>query len=132
MYVHLKVKIKALAAEAKIIRIEETKLLKRVEVEQKLNTRTDELEPRFKTVRNAPGRGGLRFHRITVVRSEARHSLLAYGYLRGRSYKAMEAKCFEKPAWDQVWKMIQRFGGTSTKAEFEAWVKGVMPVAQAA
>jgi hypothetical protein len=129
MTVYLKVKIKALAEEARIIRAEETKRIKYV---PRVDNRTGKTGPRVRAIKNDPMRLSLRFHRITVVRSEARHSLLAYGYLRGRSYKAMEAKCFEKPAWDQVWKMIQRFGGTSTKADFEAWVKGVLPVAQAA
>lgn len=132
MSTELKVKIKSLAAEAKIIRAEETKLLRKVELAPKLNARTGEMEQRFRTVRNAPGRAGLRGHRITVVRSEARHSLLAYGYLRGTAYKAMEAKCWEAPSWSSVSKMIVRFGGSIDKADFEAWCKGAVPIAKAA
>lgn len=63
----LRVKIKSLAAEARMIRREELRL-------------------------PGPERTSLYLHRICVVRPEARASQLAYGFLRGRAYKTMEAK----------------------------------------
>lgn len=83
--IYLKVKIKSLAAEAKIIRLEE-KRAKRVSI-----------------------RDGLADHRRGVVRIEARHTHLAYGFLRGKEYKQIEAKAHEAPDWKRVRKMIQKY-----------------------
>lgn len=86
----LKVKIKSLAAESKIIRHEERKL------------------PYFWDE--------LRLHRITVVRIEARATQLAYGFIRGRSYKQVEANAHsldsygEKFLWDKVRSMVDKYG----------------------
>jgi hypothetical protein len=82
--VYLKVKIKSLAAEAKIIRTEERK--------------------------NKKARQGLAEHRRTVVRNEARHSLLAYGFLRGKTYHQLETKCHQEPNWDKVGRMVEKYG----------------------
>lgn len=61
----LKVKLKSLAEEAKIIKFEEK--------------------------RNKKAREQLYLHRIQVVRTEARATLLAYGFIRKRKYKQLEA-----------------------------------------
>lgn len=83
---YLKVKIKSLAAEAKIIRLE-TKRAKRASI-----------------------RDGLALHRKGAVRFEARHTHLAYGFLRGREYRQMEQKAHTPPDWDKVRRMIERYG----------------------
>lgn len=83
---YLKVKLKSLAAEARIIRLEE------------------------KRTRDPALRAGLGCHRVTIVRSEARHTLLAYGFIRGRPYEAMEPKCRKPVNWDKVKKMVQKYG----------------------
>lgn len=107
--VYLKVKIKSLAAEAKIIRKEECKT--------KYNY------------------WGLREHRKGVVRNEARHTLLAYGFIRGKAYKDIEATCHTEPDWDKVKKMVEKYGKqkklyydegnpkpiSQLLAEFEVW-----------
>lgn len=84
----LKVKLKSLAAEAGIIRAEER--------------------------RPDAGRGllcrELRAHRIGVVRAEARHTLLAYGFLRGRTYRRIEATAREAPQWVKVEAMVRKYG----------------------
>lgn len=80
----LKVKIKSLAAEAKIIRLE---------------------EERRKDLQSL-----LAEHRRGIVRHEQRHTLLAYGFLRGTPYLAIEPKCHEKPDGAKIWKMIDRYG----------------------
>lgn len=81
---HLKVKIKSLAAEAKIIRAEERK-------------------------------GGvmvnsLHFHRVCDVRREARHSQLAYAFIRGVPYKVVEPNSKNAPNWSYVAKLVEKFG----------------------
>lgn len=81
--VFLKIKIKSLAGEASIIKKEEKK------------------RRRF--------RNRLYEHRINVVRKECRHAHLAYGFLRERNYKQIENKCHEKPNWDRVKKLLERY-----------------------
>ncbi len=89
--IYLKVKIKSLAAEAKIIRQEERKARER---------------------RNRTLQIGLASHRRGIVRHEARHSQLAYGFLRGMPYHKMEAKCHgnDEPEFGKVYKLVQKFG----------------------
>lgn len=69
---YLRVKIKSLAVEARIIRTEERKAKARGE-----RALLD----------------GLHTHRIFDVRIAARRTLLAYGYLRGKSYREIERVC---------------------------------------
>jgi len=83
---YLKVKIKSLAAEAKIIRTEERRARR-------------------------PGlRRGLQDHRKGIVRYEARHTHLAYGFIRGREYHQMESSTHESPNWERVRKMVEKYG----------------------
>jgi hypothetical protein len=83
---YLKVKIKSLAEEARIIRKE------------------------TKRARKASIKNGLALHRKGIVRHEARHTYLAYGFLRGLEYRQMEHKAFEAPDWAKVRRMIERYG----------------------
>lgn len=110
----IKVKIKSLAAEAMIIRAEERKLAK-----------TD------------PDRISLHFHRKFDVRREARSALLAYGFLRGRSYHNIEP-IGSKPANRlRVMQLVAKYGDTKltndmiTKALRE-WVELGVPWSKAA
>jgi hypothetical protein len=100
---HLKIKIKSLAAEARIIRDEVTKIKKSSkrckdeDTERTLRWRAESLTD----------------HRKGVVREEARHSLLAYGLIRNIPYSVMEEKCREKPNLKKVEEMARRFGANS-------------------
>lgn len=80
----LTIKLKALAAEARIIRQAE---------------------------RRMPGGLGIemRLHRIQVVRSASRHTHLALGFIRGRAYGQLEAKAYVQPDWDRVKKMVKHY-----------------------
>jgi len=83
----LKVKIKSLAAEAQIIRKEEVKRKGR-----KTN------EPLAWNDIYCD----LHKHRVLNVRQEARATLLAYAYLRQRTYKQVEGKAVVEPSfWNQ-------------------------------
>lgn len=92
----LKVKIKALAAEAKIIRFEERRVAGQI-------------------------REDLYLHRVQVVRREARATHLAYGYLRGRSYQQLEASCVEPPDWKKIESMVKRYGSPTAIEGLKAW-----------
>ena len=89
-YYYIKVKILSLAAEAKIIRKQEQK--------------AREHGNRYLRV-------GLAEHRRGIVRHEARHAQLAYGFLRGVPYKKMEPKCHPgcEPDFAKVKNSIERY-----------------------
>jgi len=80
----LKVKVKSLAAEARIIRFEEHRTRGQL-------------------------RNELHHHRVQVVRPEARATLLAYGYARGKTYASMEGPSSSVPDWDRVERMIKKY-----------------------
>lgn len=91
--VYLKIKIKSLSQEARIIRDEERK---------PFYDRDD--------CGYSPSQEGLHNHRVTVVRRETRHTLLAYAFIRGVPYKRVEAKCHEAPDWKAVKRMVAKYG----------------------
>tara|TARA_R110000822_G_scaffold21989_1_gene69533 strand:- start:46 stop:450 length:405 start_codon:yes stop_codon:yes gene_type:complete len=86
---YLKVKIKSLAAEALIIRTEERRAYARGRTALRM---------------------GLQDHRKGIVRTESRHTHLAYGFIRGRDYHQMESSTHETPNWEKVRKMVDRYG----------------------
>ena len=100
--VYLKIKIKSLAAEASIIRREEKRW---------------------------PGpsatRTGLHLHRVFEVRHEARAALLAYAFLRGRTYRAVEKSAHESPDWKRIETIAIKYADTQSllKENFAAWRK---------
>ena len=97
----LRVKIKSLAAEARIIVHEEQRVRRRIAVDP----------------RAAATFQSLRDHRRAVVGSAARRSLLAYGFLRGLPYARIEPPNSSAPDWDAVWREAQRFGGPEELTE---------------
>lgn len=88
----LKVKIKSLAEEARIIRREEHR------------TRGE--------LRNE-----LREHRVGIVRSEARATHIAYGLIRGRSLDRIEPGAKRQPDWKKIESMCKRYGPTGFSIE---------------
>jgi len=94
----LKVKLKSLAEEARIIRKEE------------LRTFDNELREK------------LYLHRTWTVRIEARATLLAYCFLRGKSYLDVEQSSHSIPNWDKVEAMIKKYA-TSELPRLTEWKK---------
>lgn len=106
----LKVKIKSLAAESKIIRLEEERLKRKAN-----NAKEDEFETKQKFwslfLR-------LNEHRTKDVRIETRHSLIAYAYIRKVSYMAVEGGArwrrepFDKqaPDWGRIRDLVMKYG----------------------
>lgn len=99
--VYLRVKIRSLAEEARIIRKEERRFPK--------GSRNNEVY------------FGLHTHRTYDVRNEARHALLAYAFLRHRPYRTVEPKCHTEPLWDRVWTLIKKYGHTQDRNPFNEW-----------
>jgi len=96
----LRVKLKHLAAEARIIRVEER---------------------RANHHKNYQLQNQLHQHRVTVVRSAARSTLLAYQYLRGKPYRMCENNP-ESVDWSAVKRMVKQYGGCELNEE--TWVGG--------
>ncbi len=116
MSIYLKIKIKSLAEEARIIRKEERKQLgygrhlRRVDRDARVNTPEEERwegNPVFHT------HSRLHHHRVTVVRTAAREAQLAYGYLRDRPLLVVESNLAneftKRPQWNLVLKLVLRY-----------------------
>jgi len=113
MLAYLKIKIKSLAVEAQIIRKEEQKFKKR----------------RGETCREIFW--GLRNHRTQDVRSESRSALIAYGFLKGKSYASIEPPGTGKkgrrpqPDWVRINQLIVKYGvnkdAANIKKAVEVW-----------
>lgn len=99
---YLKIKIKSLAAEARIIRFEERRSAGDV-------------------------RAGLHQHRVLDVRREQRAALLAYGYLRKRSYRRIESASSARPATQRIVDLVRKYGPLAERQqvadEIAAWLK---------
>lgn len=106
----LKIKIKSLAAESKIIRAEERKVLgfaRELSSESNQVYRDEHLETYV----------GLRRHRTTIVRDEARVSFLAYAFLRGHPPTDVERSRPPEYLVKRAASIVHRFGsGLAAKA----------------
>jgi hypothetical protein len=91
------VKIKSLAAEAKIIRDEVRR----------------QGDPQIKNA--------LSEHRKGIVRSEARLAQLAYAFFRGVPYKAVEPKCAHPVLLSQLVKQCKRMKWTASEGDIGEW-----------
>ena len=122
---YLKIKLKSLAEEAKIIRKEENKYkyasrnyritLDNVRVCDE--AKADELIGIYENLRS---------HRVGNVRHEARDSHIAYGFLRGKLYKVVETPSPNNPPnLRNIVGIIQRFGGDRKFSieDLSAWMK---------
>jgi hypothetical protein len=135
----LKIKICSLAAEARIIRNRERKFkkhryLKQRKAAEKSNESQQVLNPKYRPLPasleacNGDPREidrfntfwGLRNHRMEL-RKESRASGIAYGFLRNKPYRRIEAKAYTKPNWDLVEKTASRFGNKKDMEGFTAW-----------
>jgi hypothetical protein len=149
----LKVKIKSLAEEARIIRLEEKRALARPRPSP--SSLISPYDPHDWTAGGAkkpkPRRVtkyrdemlylSMRSHRVKELRQEQRCSLLAYAYIRGVPFAKVERpiKCrSQNPDWSRVRQLIEKFGGTPsakmvlTEASFREWRAGSPATATAA
>jgi exonuclease I len=118
---HLKIKMLSLGAEARVIRIQEQRLRNRI--------RKNRAKQFTKTVdRDESAWASIREHRLKVVRPEARASLLAYGFLRGREYLQMEPKTYTKLDPDRILTLAKKFGSKEQQINMptlKAWLTRV-------
>jgi len=136
----LKIKVKCLAAEAKFIRKEEREC-KTLKVEVPVKDRDGKVL-RMKTIRKLKARkvemfNALRNHRIGVVRNEARNTLIAYAFVRGKDFSTVAPKDMRLVDKTNVARMVVSYGPADLKylpknhdavlayeAKLLAWLKG--------
>lgn len=136
----LKIKVKCLAAEAKFIRKEEREC-KTLKVEVPVKDRAGKVL-RMKTIRKLKARkvemfNALRNHRITVVRKEARNTLIAYAFVRNKPFSTVAPKDIRRVDKISVARMAVSYGPSDHKylpknheavlayeAKLLAWFKG--------
>lgn len=125
----LKIKIKSLAAEARIIRFEEQRFkgYRRRAAERQLPAETiDAIDAE---------RVGLWRHRTYDVRDEARAALAAYGFLRNLPYVRIEGDSASRPPLDRVAYLVAKYGGMNrdlARKQVEAWLLADVKAVQAA
>lgn len=128
--VELRVKIKALAAEARLIRREEGRCkARRRWITVRLRSEPDETQKAGLAGRGASllrSQQSLRDHRTGVVRREARYSQLAYAILRGRAWQQVEPTAgIFLPDMAKLQGLVQRFGNVPASmaaAAVSAWL----------
>lgn len=112
--VFLKVKIKSLAAEAKIIRHEEEKRKGPYVLTPRTNTQQQAQRYRRQPLDYNDIYFELRGHRTWIVRNEARATQLAYAYIRGRRYRQIEAKTHDNVVNEyllpRIVDMVRKYG----------------------
>jgi hypothetical protein len=86
----LRVKVKSLAEESRIIRKEEGRTKGQIQYE-------------------------LHRHRVIDVRIAARHAHLAYGLIKGRSIDRMENGAKSPPKWIEVRRLLKKYGPTGVE-----------------
>lgn len=119
MSTELKVKLKSLAEEARIIRKEELSI-KNGNFSYKSNMK----------------RESLYLHRTTHIRPIARATYLAYGLLRGLDYHQIERTTKTIPNWGKVRAMVEKYSEASyldaNLEKLKCWINNDFAVEQAA
>lgn len=104
----LKVKLKSLAEEARIIRHEKRRAKARARwLRKNASYRADATDSAIWKASMVVN--NLHKHNVQVVRKEQRASYLAYGFLRGMPYKRIEQRIKSEPDWDRVQNIASRF-----------------------
>jgi len=116
---YLKVKVLSLTAEAQIIKAQERKFKRKAAKTNANNTNCRDIL------------FGLANHRKYDVRQEQRSSLLAYAFLRGRTFEQIEGKAKSKPDLKRVANLVSKYGGPkdATKDVTEWYEKFAPPKA---
>ena len=130
MISYLKVKVCTLAAESKCIKVQQRHWKKRAAA-ARAREKDENLKPFLKseaTIAFAEQNFfGLRQHRVGKggVQKEARDSNIAYGFLRNRTYSVIEKFAYTKPNWENIERMVRKFGGEDNRdvmQRFSAWM----------
>jgi hypothetical protein len=67
----------------------------------------------------------LRNHRLMEIRPEARCAQIAYGFLRGRTYRQVEAKSKRTPDWKRIAEIALKYGDYPNGTRKDAVLDGL-------
>lgn len=113
-FTEMKVKLKSLAAEASIIRLEEKKALTQASWYRKCqSSETNHASQKFNILRN---------HRVGLVRQVTRHNHLAYGLLKGIHYSNIESKCNIPPNLKDIARHAKKFAERGSETMIKCWI----------
>lgn len=101
---YLKIKVKSLAEEAKIIRFEERRVHRHWKAAVAHQDQSEAIE------RIASEALGLRQHRTVDVRKESRSAGLAYAILRGLPYSRVEPAGSSVPNVGRIAELVAKYG----------------------
>jgi hypothetical protein len=119
---HLRIKIKSLAAEAAMIRLEERR------VSKSRHWLRDHQGDGREVELSVAEQAALHRHRTVDVRCEARAGLLAYAFLRGKPYGGFvepAGSSMPKALPGHVASLVARFGAlpsTTAEREVKSWI----------
>jgi hypothetical protein len=120
-----KIKIKSLAEEARIIRAQVKKMGKQWKA---IVGPEDDLTLSCQRYRIASAQGVLTDHRIRVVAFEARHTLLAYAFLRGVPYRKVERYSDSTPNLASIARIIESlvWKGAVEREKLHGWIDAAL------
>ncbi len=118
---YLKIKIKHLALEPALVKLEEQKKRRKLQL-KRLHMILDKVEP-LPPYEEPWLALQLREHRLLAIRPEARSAQIAYAYLRGKAYRTVEAKAKFAPDWKRVAELVFKYGDHAKGVTKEALVK---------
>lgn len=107
MSIELKIKLKSLAEEARIIRREELSI-KNGKFSYRSNQR----------------RESIYLHRTTHIRPIARATHIAYGLIKGLEYHQIEQRNYSNPNWKSVKAMVRKYGSKKDYEKVLLWEEG--------
>lgn len=131
--VYLKVKIKSLAEEARIIKHEERKRkvprlsrkdrrIRDVALRNEMRASRELRRSRDWYPRSAAELHELHLHRINVVRKELRLSNIAYGFIRGLELSQVDSGArLTSSDWKRVGMMVEKYGAQGSLEGFLSW-----------
>lgn len=69
----------------------------------------------------------LQEYRRVSLRAEARDTHIAYGFLKGRSYIEIESTVKRPADWDNIARMVKKYGNARLVDKLEDWMYGTIP-----
>lgn len=132
MFKVLKVAVKAIADGARHFKLEEAKAIRKARTfrvsaarEKGAEATEAQIEDEVRSERYYDLYQNLRHKRTHELRKQARILQLAYGFLRGKSYKDIEEFAYEQPNWDAIGRAAIEFSDTEDSRfwnqKFEQW-----------
>jgi hypothetical protein len=117
---YLRVKAESLEAESRIIRNHENDRLEKAVIARYLGKDPTYHEKIYR---------GLNSHRRNELRKEARSTNIAYGFLKGKTYREIETLAYVQPDWERVKTLAGKYSEDDTEtfnAKWAQWISAAL------